>query len=90
MFIKILELIQSNQVFYCHYVTIGNPSALNLLDPRFLKQISATLPFQNHYLDKDEFQYHLDFFNGGMAALIRRWLRNDTLVAIIAKKIQTA
>lgn len=93
MLAQVLQLIKDHQNFYRYYfVTTKTANVLNILDSHVMAQ--ATEPFIQRFSNLDEFEYHRDFFNAGMAAIITRWLLNDcqtpmaTILKILREKIQ--
>ncbi|WEV50649.1 TetR/AcrR family transcriptional regulator [Lactobacillus sp. ESL0731] len=88
---KILTLIKQEQNFYYYYfVTKNQATTLNVLDNSVIVE---ELKQQNNGCGSEEFIYDLNFFNGGMAAIIKLWLKNDcqtpvaSLVTILLNKI---
>ena len=70
------ELVKENKTFFYHYfIRINAPGDLNVLqNSKINLRVRAV---EAHQEDAETFQYHLDFFNGGITAVTKRWLKND-------------
>jgi AcrR family transcriptional regulator len=92
-FTQILKLIRNNKKFFYHVFVMENAaSTLNVLgQAQILEKIMEA---RDKSIDERKFEYQMDFFNGGMASLVKLWLKKDcktpisVLVEILNEKIQ--
>lgn len=69
-------LVKSNQTFFYHFfIRINAPGSLNVLKSPEIAELAMAAG--NHQVSEESLQYRLDFFNGGILAITKRWLKND-------------
>ncbi|WP_413627925.1 hypothetical protein R4B61_01695 [Fructilactobacillus vespulae] len=92
-FYRVLEVIKLNRNFFLYYLinnkAVGN---LNILDDDVIKKQIHNLR-SNGMQTENDFDYNYEFFNGGMAAIIRLWITKkcadpiDDVVKILIEKL---
>lgn len=68
-YLKLFRHIKENQLFYKTYFKLG-------MDGRFqITQYDVHLA--SAYYQNQNIEYHMEFFRGGLNAIIKKWLQND-------------
>ena len=67
-FNKLFVSIKENQIFYKLYFKLGFD-----FKKRFLENGSDSL-WQNYFKNREDLDYHIEFFSAGITAIIQKWL----------------
>ena len=67
-FVKLFRSIKENQIFYKLYFKMGFD-----FKKSFIENEPEEL-WRSYYRDREDMDYHIEFFAAGITAIIRKWL----------------
>lgn len=77
-FLEAFRLVEKNKTFFRYYLEHKSFAGIDFIRvPHHLREKEDALVREMGYGDREELLYHQEFFNGGLQALLRRWIQRD-------------